>query len=59
MTVWDARSGAEVQSYSMPGAFRSMMFSGDGKLLMNVSDEGTVVLIDMISWKERARQVGD
>jgi hypothetical protein len=55
--IWDARSGAELQSYSMPGALKSMQFSGDGKLLMNVSDEGTVVLIDMISWKERARQV--
>jgi len=46
-----------VAGYTLPGNLKSITFSGDGKLLLNVSNEGTVLITDMISLKERARDI--
>jgi WD40 repeat protein len=57
VTIWDARNATEVAGYTLPGNLKSITFSGDGKLLLNVSNEGTVLITDMISLKERARDI--
>ena len=57
VTIWDSRSGMESAAFVMPGGLVSLQFSGDGKLILAVSNEGTVMLADMISFKERAREI--
>ena len=57
VTIWDARSGQEASNFILPGGLVSLQFSGDGKLILAVSNEGTVMLADMISLKERAREI--
>jgi WD40 repeat protein len=57
VTIWDARSGSEMAAFVLPGGLVSLQFSGDGKLILAVSNEGTVMLADMVSFKERAREI--
>ena len=47
VTIWDARSGSEMAAFVLPGGLVSLQFSGDGKLILAVSNEGTVMLADM------------
>ena len=57
LTVWDARSGTERARFGLPGAVRALSYAGDGRSLLCVSDEGTALICDTVTLKERARAV--
>jgi WD40 repeat protein len=57
LSVWDARSGVERAQFSMPGAIKALSFAGDGRSLLCVADEGTVMICDATTLKERLRAV--
>ena len=48
LTMWDARSGVERARFGLPGAVRALSYAGDGRSLLCLSDEGTVLLCDTV-----------
>jgi WD40 repeat protein len=57
LTIWDARAGAERARFALPGAARAVSYAGDGRSVLCVSDDGTALLVDTVTLKERARAV--